>query len=75
MRGTAGGAPPRKTTVAVLAFTAAFLLVERATADVICLFKSEQISGTNKICYYDCLGSIFAITIDGLKLCPLNIRR
>jgi hypothetical protein len=28
-----------------------------------------------KICYYDCLGSVFAITIDGLKLCPLNIRR
>jgi hypothetical protein len=61
--------------VAVLAFAAAFLLVELVPADVICLFKSEQISGTNKICYYDCLGSIFAITIDGLKLCPLNIRR
>jgi hypothetical protein len=61
--------------VAVLAFTVAFLLVERATADVISLFKSEQISGTNKICYYDCLGSFFAITTDGLKLCPLNIRR
>jgi hypothetical protein len=64
-----------KHVVAVLAFTAAFLLVERVTADVICLFKSEQISGTNKICYYDCLGSIFGITIDGLKLCPLTIRR
>ena len=61
--------------IAVLAFTAAFLLVERGTADVICLFKGEQISGTNKICYYDCQGSIFAITIDGLKLCPLNIRK
>jgi hypothetical protein len=31
----------------VLAFTAAFLLVERVTADVICLFKSEQISGAH----------------------------
>ena len=60
---------------AVLAFAAAGLLVEWATADVICLFKSEQISGTNKICYYDCLGSVYAITIDGLKLCPLSIRR
>ncbi len=64
-----------KHVVAVLAFTAAFLLVERGTADVICLFKSEHISGTNKICYYDCQGSIFAITIDGLKLCPLHIRK
>ena len=64
-----------KHTLAALVFVAAFLLVERATADVICLFKGEQVSGTNKICYYDCLGSIFAITIDGLQLCPLNIRR
>jgi hypothetical protein len=39
-----------KHTVALLAFIAAFLLVERATADVICLFKSEQISGTSKLC-------------------------
>ena len=53
----------------------ACLLVEPATGDVICLFKGEQISGTNKIRYYDCLGSIFAITIDGLQLCSLNIRR
>lgn len=64
-----------KRLVSVLAFAAALLLVERVTADVICLFKGEQISGTNKICYYDCLGSIYAITIDGLKLCPLNIRK
>ena len=61
--------------VAMLAFMAAFILAEQAMADVICLFKSEQISGTSKICYYDCLGSVFAITIDGLKLCPLSIRR
>jgi len=64
-----------KNILVAFAFTVAFLLGERATADVICLFKGEQISGTNKICYYDCLGSVFAITIDGLQLCPLNIRR
>ena len=64
-----------KRLVAVLVFAAAFLLVERVTADVICLFRGEQISGTNKICYYDCQGSTYAITIDGLKLCPLNIRK
>ena len=34
----------------------------------------EHISGTEKICYYDCLGSICAITIDGLQLYPLHIR-
>ena len=64
-----------KRVVAVLAFVAAVLVVGQTTADVICLLKGEQISGTNKICYYDCLGSIFAITIDVLQLCPLNIRR
>lgn len=59
----------------MLVFAAAFLLVEPVTADMICLLKNEQIFGTNKICYYDCLGSTFAITIDVLKLCPLSIRR
>jgi hypothetical protein len=60
---------------AVLAFVACFILADRATADMICFFKSEQISGTKKLCYYDCGGSIFSITIDGLQLCPLNIRK
>ncbi len=58
-----------------LAVAGALLLVEGVSADMICLFRGEQISGTNKICYYDCQGSTFAITIDGLKLCPLNIRK
>ena len=65
----------KKHVIVLLTFATAFLLVGPATADVICLFKGEQISGTNKVCYYDCLGSIFAITIPGLQLCPLNIRR
>jgi hypothetical protein len=54
---------------------AVFISSEWATAQMICLFKSEQISGTKKICYYDCGGSIFSITIDGLQLCPLSIRK
>jgi hypothetical protein len=60
--------------VAALALMAAFILAGQAMADVICLFKSEQISGTKKICDYDCGGSMYAITIDGLQLCPLSIR-
>ncbi len=42
---------------------------------VICFLKGEQISGMNKICYYDCLGSIAAITIGAVQLCPLSIDR
>ena len=42
---------------------------------VVCFFKGEQISGFNKICYYDCLGSLTAITIGSVELCPLTIQR
>ena len=34
--------------------------------------KSETISGTNKICYYDRLGSGYALTIPRTSLCPLT---
>lgn len=40
---------------------------------VICFSKGEQQSGMNKICYYDCLGSMTAITIGATQLCPLTI--
>ncbi len=41
-----------------------------------CFFKSEQqASGsTTKICYYDCLGNLRAITIPVTSLCPLTIK-
>lgn len=44
-------------------------------AAVVCFLKGEQISGMNKICYYDCLGSAAAITISAVELCPLTITR
>lgn len=34
--------------------------------------KSESISGLNKICFYDKLGSGYAITIKATQLCPLR---
>lgn len=40
---------------------------------VMCFSKGEQQSGMNKICYYDCLGSLTAITIGATQLCPLTI--
>jgi hypothetical protein len=61
--------------IAGLAFMAAFILAGEAIADMVCLFKSEQISGTKKLCYYDCGGFMYAISIDGLQLCPLSIRK
>lgn len=42
---------------------------------VVCFKSGEQISGMNKICYYNCLGSQAAITIGAVELCPLSIDR
>lgn len=42
---------------------------------VMCFHRGERISGMNKICYYDCLGSAYAITIRSTELCPLTIDR
>lgn len=38
-----------------------------------CFKTGEQVSGMNKICFYDCLGSAKAITIGSVELCPLSI--
>ena len=36
-------------------------------------FKYEYVSGMNKICVYNHLGSDVAITISSISLCPLQI--
>lgn len=36
-------------------------------------FKYEYISGLNKICVYDHMGSDVAITIKSYKICPISI--
>jgi len=40
----------------------------------IAFLKYERVSGMNKICVYDHLGSEVAITIKAIELCPLSIR-
>ena len=38
-------------------------------------FKTgETISGFNKICYYNKLGSVYTLNIPSTSLCPLTIR-
>ena len=32
----------------------------------------ERISGMNKICYYDVLGSTYTLNIGATELCPLS---
>lgn len=38
-----------------------------------CFFRNEVTSGFNKICYYDCLGSLRAVTQAAVSLCPLTL--
>ena len=40
-----------------------------------CFLSGERTSGMNKICYYDCMGSEAAITIESYDICPLSINR
>lgn len=40
-----------------------------------CFFQGEQVSGTNKICYYSCLGDTVAINVSFTSLCPLTINK
>ena len=40
---------------------------------MMCLGRGEELSGGDKICYYDCLGSVKALTISAGSLCPLSI--
>ena len=40
---------------------------------VICFKSGEQVSGMNKICFYNCLGSTVAINVSSVALCPLSI--
>ena len=40
---------------------------------VMCMAKGEQISGFNKLCYYDCLGSAHVVTQSSVSLCALSV--
>ncbi len=39
-----------------------------------CPKTGEQTSGMNKICFYNCVGSMAAITVGAAQLCPLFIQ-
>ena len=36
-------------------------------------YVGESTQGLNKVCYYDHLGSIVAITVEATDICPLTI--
>ena len=63
--------------IVIILFISASLVYPSLIANsaVTCFKTGEQISGMNKICYYDCMGSTAAITISSVALCPLTIQK
>jgi len=49
------------------------LLVASTSAQATAFLKYEYVSGMNKVCVYDDMGSEVAITINSYELCPLTI--
>jgi hypothetical protein len=42
---------------------------------MVCFYDSETTSGMNKVCYYNCVGSLAAITLGFAEICPMSINR
>jgi len=41
----------------------------------VCFYEGEETSGMNKICYYNCLQSLAAVTLSFTAICPMSINR
>ena len=46
-----------------------------STGGVSCNKTGETTSGTNKICYYNCMGSTKTINVGSMQFCPININK
>jgi hypothetical protein len=45
-----------------------------SSGTISCIKSGETISGTNKICYYNCVGSTKTLNVGAANTCPLNAR-
>ena len=61
-----------KITKTVVLFTVLAALYAQAALAVTGFLSGEQISGTNKICYYDVMGSTHSINVSVTTICPLT---
>ena len=46
-----------------------------SSSTVSCNKTGETTSGTNKICYYNCMGSTKTINVGSMQFCPININK
>ncbi len=51
------------------------LFSTEAGARILCFLKGHYLSGTNRICVYDCAGSERYETVGAVQLCPLNVEQ
>ena len=40
----------------------------------LCFNSGSQVSGMNRICFYNCVTGTVAITIGAVELCPMSIK-
>ena len=45
-----------------------------SSSSLSCFKKSESVSGFNKICIYNCMGSDTAINLKSTQICPMSIK-
>lgn len=48
---------------------------QTAPATTTCFIKGERESGQNKMCFYDCLGSDYAVNIASYGTCSPQVQR
>ena len=58
-----------KKIVILLILSMTFALLANATTGFL---RGEQVSGMNKICFYDVIGSTYTLNIKSYELCPLT---
>lgn len=56
-----------------LIFSIVTMLAFSTGAYAMCFKTNEEIHGLNRICYYNCLGSMAASTVSITSLCPISM--
>ena len=59
----------------LIAFASSLLMFSSIAISETCIFKGEQKSKMNKICYYECPSGLFAYTIKVNSICDRVFRR
>jgi hypothetical protein len=53
-------------------FGLSVILLSTALYATLGFLKGEKVSGMNKMCFYDVLGSTYTLNVKSYELCPLS---